>query len=63
MLTETNLSDMFWRGAVNIVVYIWNRGKIRVKNNKTPYELWKGKPTTIKYFKFFGSKCYIKRDD
>jgi hypothetical protein len=40
-----------------------NRGKIRVNNKKTPYELWKGRPTTVKYFKVFGSKCYIKRDD
>jgi hypothetical protein len=53
----------FGEKQVNTAVYILNRGKIRVNNNKTPYELWKGRPTTIKYFKIFGSKCYIKRDD
>jgi hypothetical protein len=63
MLNEANLSDRFWREAVNTTVYILNRGKIRVNNNKTPYELWKGRPTIVKYFKVFGSKCYIKRDD
>jgi hypothetical protein len=36
--------------------------QIRVNNNKIPYELWKGRPTTIKHFKVFGSKCYIKRN-
>lgn len=36
---------------------------MRAKHNKTPYELWKGKPTTIKYFRIFGSPCYIKRED
>jgi transposase InsO family protein len=56
MLNETNLSDMFWREAINTIVYILHKGKIRVNNNKTPYELWKGRPTTIKYFKCFGSK-------
>jgi hypothetical protein len=45
------------------MVYILNRGKIRVNNSKTPYELWKGRPTIVKYFKVFGSKCYIKRDE
>jgi hypothetical protein len=53
----------FGEKVVNIAVYILNRGKIIVENNKTPYELWKGRPTTFKYFKFFRIKCYIKGDD
>jgi hypothetical protein len=40
-----------------------NRGKIIVNNNKTPYGLWKGRLEIVKYFKSFGSKCYINRDD
>ena len=36
---------------------------MRVNNNKTPYELWKGIPTIVKYFKVFGIKCYIKRNE
>lgn len=31
--------------------------------NMTLYELWKGKLDNIKYFKIFGIKCYIKRED
>ena len=31
--------------------------------SKTPYELWFGHSPSVKYFKIFGSKCYIKRDD
>ena len=27
---------------------------------KTPYELWYGKPDSVKYFKVFGSNYYIK---
>jgi hypothetical protein len=36
-----------------------------LKNNtdKTPYKLCKGRPTNLKHFIFFGSKCYIKRED
>jgi hypothetical protein len=31
--------------------------------DKTPYELWKGRPANVKHFRVFGSKCYIKRED
>jgi hypothetical protein len=36
---------------------------LRNKNDKTPYDLCKGRPTNVKYFRVFGSKCYIKRED
>ena len=28
---------------------------------RTPYELWFGRKATVRHFKVFGSKCYIKR--
>jgi hypothetical protein len=36
-----------------------------LRNNidKTPYDLWKGRPANVNHFRFFGSKCYIKRED
>ena len=40
-----------------------NRAQIRVNSSKIPYELWKGRPGTSKYFKVFGSKWYIKRNE
>jgi hypothetical protein len=36
---------------------------IRNNTDKTPYELWKGRPANVKHFRVFGSKCYIKRED
>jgi hypothetical protein len=36
---------------------------LRNNTDKTPYELWKGIPTNVKHFRFFGIKCYIKRED
>ena len=63
MLAENDVSKMFWREAMNIAVYTMNRMKVRKVTNKTPYELWFGHSPTIKYFRIFGNKCYIKRDD
>ena len=34
----------------------------RPDSKKTPYELWRGKKPVIKYFRIFGSDCYILRD-
>ena len=31
--------------------------------SKIPYELWFGHSPSVNYFRIFGSKCYIKRDD
>ena len=36
---------------------------LRNNTDKTPYDLWIGRPTNVKYFRVFGSKCYIKRED
>jgi hypothetical protein len=36
---------------------------LRNNTDKTPYELWKERPTNVKNFRFFGSKCYIKIED
>ena len=60
MLLEENIPKGFCREPVSIVVYIMNREQLRVKNDKSPYELWKGRRTSIKYFKNFRSKCYVK---
>ena len=63
MLNESKLNDKFWAQAVHTVVHIMNRGLLRSKNDKTPYELWIGRATNVRYFRVFGSKCYIKRED
>ena len=53
----------FWTQVVHTSVHIQNRVMLRKNTNKTPYELWKGRPTNVKHFRVFGSKCYIKRED
>ena len=60
MLNEAKLSDGYWREDVNTAVHILNRGQLRINGNKSPCELWFGRTPSVKYFKVFGSKCYIK---
>ena len=63
MLNEVRLSDGYWREAISTIVHILNKGQLRINSNKTPYELWYGRAPSVKYFKVFGSKCYIKKLD
>jgi hypothetical protein len=63
MLMDYKLTDIFWAQVVYTTVHIQNRVMLRKNTDKTPYELWKGRPTNVKHFKVFGSKCYIKRED
>jgi hypothetical protein len=62
MLMDSKLTDIFWTQVVHKTVHIQNRVMLRNKIDKTPYELWKGRPTNVKHFIVFGSKCYIKRE-
>jgi transposase InsO family protein len=54
------LSDGYWRETISTTIYILNKCQLRVNSDKSPYELWFGRAPSVKYFKFFGSKCYIK---
>ena len=57
------MSNGYWREDVNKTIHILNRGQLRINSNKNPYDLWFGRTPSAKYFKVFGSKCYIKRLD
>ena len=63
MLLAADLQPKFWREAVGTTVYTLDRTQLRPNCEKTPYELWKGRPALVKYFKIFGSKCFIKIND
>jgi hypothetical protein len=63
MLMDSKLTYVFWVQAMPTIVHIHNRGMLRNINDKTPYKLWKGKPTNVNHFRVFRSKCYIKRED
>ena len=63
ILKDSKLDENFWVQAIDTKIFIFNRSLLRNNCNKTPYELWKEKSANVKYFKIFGSKCYIKRED
>ena len=63
ILKDSKLSDIFWAQEVHTKVHILNRGMLISSSDKTPYELWKGRPKNVKHFILFGSKCYIKIKD
>lgn len=63
MLNEANMLDAYWKEVVHTAIYTLNRVQLRVKNNMTPYELWYDRRSFVKYFKVFGSKCFITRDE
>ena len=60
MFFEACLSKRFWREVVSIAIYIINKAKLRVNSDTSPYDLCKGKLASVKYFKIFGSKCFMK---
>ena len=62
MLMASKLADIFWTHAVHTMVHIQNRVMLRNNTDKNPHELWKGRPTNVNHFRFFGSKCYIKKE-
>eukprot|EP00253_Pinus_taeda_P032801 PITA_32801 len=63
MLDESGTPATFWGEVAFATVTILYQANVRVNNIQTPHVLWYGKTPTIKYFKVFGSKCYIKRTD
>lgn len=63
LMMEKNVALKCSREAVSIVVYMLNRVQIKKGTNLTPYELWFGHAFSVKYFKIFGSKCYILKDN
>jgi hypothetical protein len=63
MLNEAKLLDKFWRDAIYSTLHILNQTRLRANHDKTLYELWFGKLTSMKHFRVFVSKCYIKRDE
>lgn len=47
MLSNANLTKVFWGMVVSKVVYIINRSPSSSLNHKTPQELWTSKPPKL----------------
>ena len=62
MRHNKKMSKSFWGEVVNTACHTLNRVYFKPDSKQTPYELWRGKKPVVKYFKIFGSDCYILRD-
>ncbi|GKB84620.1 retrovirus-related pol polyprotein from transposon TNT 1-94 [Tanacetum coccineum] len=51
-----------WAEAINTTCYTQNRSLIRIRYNKTPYELMQDKKPNLSFFHVFGSLCYPTND-
>jgi hypothetical protein len=63
MMNENNNCQTYWVEEIHTTIHVLNKAHIKPQSDKTPYELWYGRPVSIKHFKVFGSKCYIKNND
>ena len=62
MLHNKDVTRNLWGEAVNTVCHTVNRMYFRPGTKKTSYELWKGRKPNVKYFRIFGSTCFILKD-
>jgi transposase InsO family protein len=53
MLMYSKLTEIFWTLAVHTTVHIQNKVILTNNTEKTPDELWKGRPTNVKHFRVF----------
>ncbi|GJV20611.1 putative ribonuclease H-like domain-containing protein [Tanacetum coccineum] len=53
MLADSKLPTTFWTKAVNTACYVHNRVLVIKPHNKTPYELFNGRPPTISFMRPF----------
>ncbi|GJZ47700.1 retrovirus-related pol polyprotein from transposon TNT 1-94, partial [Tanacetum coccineum] len=62
MLIFSKALLFLWAEAINTACYTQNRSLIRLRYNKTPYELMHDKKPNLSFFHVFGSPCYPTND-
>ena len=61
MMCFTSLPISFWGHALETAIYLLNRVPSKSVSG-TPYEIWRGKKPSLKYFKIWGCPAYVKRN-
>ena len=62
MIHNKDVAKDLWGKVVNLACHIVNQVYFRPSTKKTPYEPWKGRKSNVKYFRIFGSTCFILKD-
>ncbi|GJS02767.1 retrovirus-related pol polyprotein from transposon TNT 1-94 [Tanacetum coccineum] len=63
MLIFSKAPLFLWAEAINTACYTQNHSLIRLRYNKTPYELMYDKKPDLSFFHVFGSLCYPTNDN
>ncbi|GJS15336.1 retrovirus-related pol polyprotein from transposon TNT 1-94 [Tanacetum coccineum] len=63
MLIFSKALLFLWAKAINTACYTQNRSLIRLRYNKTPYELMQDKKLDLSFFYVFGALCYPTNDN
>ncbi|GJV17459.1 retrovirus-related pol polyprotein from transposon TNT 1-94 [Tanacetum coccineum] len=63
MLIFSKAPLFLWAEGINTACYTPNRSLIRLRYNKTPYELMHNKKPDLSFFHVFGSLCYPTNDN
>ncbi|GKB20446.1 retrovirus-related pol polyprotein from transposon TNT 1-94 [Tanacetum coccineum] len=63
MLIFSNAPLFLWAEAINTACYTQNCSLIRLRYNKTPYELMQDKKPDLSFFYVFDSLCYPTNDN
>ncbi|GKE40286.1 retrovirus-related pol polyprotein from transposon TNT 1-94, partial [Tanacetum coccineum] len=63
MLVFSKALLFLWAEAINTACYTQNRSLIRLRYNKTPYELLQDKKPDLSFFHVFGALCYTTNDN
>ena len=61
-LHNKDVARNLWGEAINTACHAVNRVYFRPGTKKTLYKLWKGRKPNVKYFRIFGSTCFILKD-
>ncbi|GJV93427.1 ribonuclease H-like domain-containing protein [Tanacetum coccineum] len=59
MLADSKLPTTYWAEAVNTACYVQNRVLVVKPHNKTPYELFHGRTSTLIFMRPFGCPVTI----
>ena len=62
MLHIKDVDRNLWGKAVNTTCNTVDKVYFRPGTKKTSYELWNGRKPNVKYFRIFGSTCFILKD-
>ena len=62
LLKSRGLPNKYWSEAVATSVYLLNISPIKAVLNRTPFEAWRGKKSSVGHLRIFGCICYALVD-